>query len=248
MSTGAWNGHISTVPFYRQVLCIAKLITATPLLVAVIGLEALTPGHLSAQRLTLPLLGDFDDGWDALWTERVLARKRSRYDVVQEEGGLVLKATSDRSASGLWRTVSFDYVASGTLSWRWKVTRSIQDNVNELERNGDDYAARLFVVFGDDPFARRARALCYVWAARQPVGSTFRSPYVSNVAMVVLQSGDARAGTWIREQRDVVADYREAFGEAPATIAAVALMIDTDDTQSRATAWFDDMVLELQRE
>ncbi len=225
----------------------AKLITTIPLLVALIGLEVLTPGHLSAQRLTLRLLGEFDDGWDALWTERVVARKRSRYDVVQEEGGLVLKATSERSASGLWRTVSFDHVASGTLSWRWKVTRSIPDNVNELEKKGDDYAARLFVVFGDDPFARRARALCYVWAARQPVGSTFRSPYVSSVAMVVLQSGDARAGTWIREQRDVVEDYREAFGEAPATIAAVALMIDTDDTRSRATAWFDDMVLELRK-
>ncbi len=65
--------------------------------------------------------------------------------------------------------------------------------------------------------------------------------------MVVLQSGDARAGTWIGEQRDVVEDYREAFGEAPATIAAVALMIDTDDTQSSAAAWFDDMVLDLWR-
>ncbi|NIQ52182.1 MAG: DUF3047 domain-containing protein, partial [Gemmatimonadetes bacterium] len=33
-------------------------------------------------------------------------------------------------------------------------------------------------------------------------------------------------------------------GEEPDPVSAVALMVDTDDTGRRATAWFDDVVLE----
>jgi hypothetical protein len=40
-----------------------------------------------------------------------------------------------------------------------------------------------------------------------------------------------------------VADYHQAYGEAPKTVTAVAVMVDTDDTSSQATAWFADIEL-----
>ena len=111
-----------------------------------------------------------------------------------------------------------------------------------MQRSGDDYAARLFVIFGSGELRRDTRAICYVWAGRMPIGSAYRSPYVDGVQTIVLQSGDGRAGEWLEESRDFVADYVRAFGEEPDGIGAVALLVDTDDSGSRATAWFDDIV------
>ncbi|MCH7475779.1 MAG: DUF3047 domain-containing protein, partial [Gemmatimonadetes bacterium] len=35
----------------------------------------------------------------------------------------------------------------------------------------------------------------------------------------------------------------QVFGKPPETISAVAIMVDTDNTNSIATAWFDDIAL-----
>ena len=52
--------------------------------------------------------------------------------------------------------------------------------------------------------------------------------------MIVVDSGDARAGTWQLHERDIVADYRAAFGEEPPPIVGIALMTDTDNTGESA--------------
>ena len=65
----------------------------------------------------------------------------------------------------------------------------------------------------------------------------------SSVATVVVESGDERSGEWITEQRDFVTDFRTIFGEPPEMVTAVAVMVDTDNTDTDATAWFDDIAL-----
>ncbi len=121
----------------------------------------------------------------------------------------------------------------------------IPGNTRERERRGDDYAARLFVTFEAEPFSRRSRAICYVWASAEPPGAVYRSPYADNVAMVVVESGTRRVGRWVGEVRDAVADYVHAFGQAPTRITGVAVMVDSDDTHSRAVAWYDDIEIRL---
>lgn len=204
---------------------------------------ALRPLH--AQQDTLLLLGDFPPGWRQAWRERVFGDRRNTFELAVEGHELVLQVTSERAAAGMWRPLTLDPARVATVSWRWKVAAPIPDNSRERSRAGDDYAARLFVTFEGEPFSRRSRALCYVWAATEAAGSVFRSPYARNVAMVVLQRGGRQAGRWVREERNVVADYWAAFGEAPSRVTGVALMVDTDDTQSRAVAWFDGISLVL---
>ena len=69
--------------------------------------------------------------------------------------------------------------------------------------------------------------------------------------MVVLESGNARAGSWVAESRDVEADFRAAFGlpekAAVPAIDGVALSADTDQTGESVTAWFGDVRLEPRR-
>ncbi len=186
---------------------------------------------------------DFRAGWKDRWIEQALSRRRTRYEVVQEGGRPVLRATSTKSASALLHKLGIRTGAKGLISWRWRVQASILQNEHEREKRGDDYAARLFVVFESDRLSPHTQAICYVWASREAVGAVYRSPYASGVATVVLETGDQRANQWTAEERDFVADYRNVFGMTPHTVTAVALMVDTDNTGSSATAWFDDVQL-----
>src|SRR5712692_1549840 len=181
---------------------------------------------------------DFGVGWKDRWMETVLSRRRTRYDVVPEAGEPVLRATSNGSASALWRKLALRTGMKGQVSWRWRVEASLSQNAHERERRGDDYAARLFVVFDSDRLGPHTQALCYVCAAREAVGAVYRSPYASGVATIVVESGDVRAKQWVAEKRDLVVDYRNVFGMTPKTVTAVAIMVDTDNTDLSATAWF----------
>jgi hypothetical protein len=123
----------------------------------------------------------------------------------------------------------------------------LDGNRKEREKRGDDFAARVFVIFDAREGPWSGRALCYVWSASQPVGSMYRSPYSEDVAMIVVESGGHRASSWVDVRRDVLRDFRTAFGAAPDSLTAVAIMVDTDNTRSRATAWFESMGVELSR-
>ena len=186
---------------------------------------------------------DFRGRWKERWMERALTSRRTRYEVVQEEGRPILRATSNKAASLLWSNLGIRTGGKGQISWRWRVQTSISQNQHERAKRGDDYAARLFVVFDSTLFDPRAQAICYVWAAREVVGAVYRSPYAAGVAMIVVESGDQRANQWAAEERDFVADYRTVFGMTPKTVSAVAIMVDTDNTGSSATAWFADIAL-----
>ncbi len=59
--------------------------------------------------------------------------------------------------------------------------------------------------------------------------------------MIAIESGTNRAGEWVDERRDVRTDYRQMFGEEPASVDAVAIMTDTDNTGAAASAWYGDI-------
>jgi hypothetical protein len=186
----------------------------------------------------------FDEGLGE-WERVKLDRRQTNYSTTTTAGELVLVATSNNSASGLMRRFDSPTPAQARIRWRWKVAESLTDNARERERKGDDYVARVFVMFGDKPFKRGTRALSYVWAGQEPVGARYRNPVVDDVATIVLQTGNTSAGRWVREQRNLMADFQDAFGEAPPAITAIAVLVDTDDTSSDAISWFDDFVLEV---
>jgi hypothetical protein len=208
----------------------------------VIGILFLTTNHGFCD--ALKLLGDFQPGWRSAWHERKFTHRPTLYEVVPDEGTQVLKGTSTQSASGLWRMLDLHPGTSGRISWRWKIEKPIE-NPSEKTKKGDDYAARVFVVFEPHFLTWKTRTICYVWASQQPTGSVYASPYAKQVATIVLESGDARVGRWQTEERDFVADYTRYFKESPKTVSAVALMVDTDNTGSEAVALFDDIQIEI---
>jgi hypothetical protein len=221
---------IPTIPAHRRACWFTLGILAG------VGIAAMRASEIA-------LFDEFRPDWRAQWREQRLFSKPTVYRVVEEGGNPVLHAVSNGANSCLLREVDLRTPSAAHLHWRWKVRTPLVGNLHEQERRGDDFAARVVVVFETSVLPLRTRAINYVWAAHVPRGTTFPSPYSSNVAMIVLQSGAEHAGQWRSETRDVVADYRRFFGREPERISAVGLFVDTDNTKAAAEAWFADFVL-----
>lgn len=181
---------------------------------------------------------DFEKGLAPGWEVKSF-KGETRYAVVPEGDGKVLRADSRGAASGLVYRIRYDLRDYPVLSWRWKVAGTIARG-DERSRKGDDYAARVYIVF-PHWLPTRTRSLNYIWANRVPRGTVLPNSYTANVKMIALQSGSGLAERWVREERNVLEDYRKAFGEEPPRVGAVALMTDTDNTGESATAWYDDI-------
>jgi hypothetical protein len=205
-------------------------------------------------------MSSLSDGWEPLEFPRI--DRHTRYELVTDDGVQVVKATADNSASGLIARLSLEPGESLILRWQWKVS-NVFDQGDARKKSGDDYPARIYVAFEFQPdkaglFERAKRktvevmfgetlpgnALNYIWANRLPEQSIVANAFTDQTMMVAVNSGPEQTGEWVTVERDIVADYREAFGENPPRIVGVAIMSDADNTGERATAWYRDLVLE----
>ncbi|PIL38095.1 hypothetical protein CR103_19935 [Massilia psychrophila] len=183
----------------------------------------------------------------------------TRYSLVGDGGATVVHAQADRSMSGLIHTLRVDTRRYPRLRWRWKIGAPVAA-ADMTRKDGDDYAARVYVMF-DYPLERLGfgtrmklmagealygqklptATLNYVWDNRQPTGTMRANAYTDRARMIVLRSGPTEAGTWVTETRDLRADFRAAFGEEAPDVVALAIATDTDNTGSRAEAWYGDL-------
>jgi hypothetical protein len=163
------------------------------------------------------------------------------YRLVNENGRAAVKATSHAAASGLIKEIRFKPATYRYLRWSWKFDHTIKGG-DERSKAGDDYAARLYVVFPGG-FFWQMKAINYIWANILPKGESIPNPYAAGDMMIAVESGPAEAGLWRCEERDIAADYRSLFGEEPAEATAIAIMTDTDNTGGNAIAWYGDITL-----
>lgn len=193
------------------------------------------------------------------------AKNATRYALVADDGVTVVRADAVASASALSRTIHVNPAEFPLLRWRWKVNQVIK-NGDIHSKAGDDYAARVYVMFDLPleklPFADRtklrlARALhdpnlpsatlCYVWDNKAPPGTTVPSSYTNLMRMIVVESGASRVNQWLVAERDIAADFKAAFGHDAPPISAVAIATDTDNTGETAAAFFGDISFNKQR-
>jgi hypothetical protein len=183
---------------------------------------------------------DFEEGLRPGWTERSF-HGHTRYQVVSDDGNRVLRAESEGAASGLVYELAFDPREFPILAWRWKVENLVAAS-DPSRRSGDDYPARVYVVF-PHWFFPRTRSLVYIWATDFPLDTPVPNPFTGNAVMIAVRSGPKDMGRWVEERRNLVEDFRAAFGQDPPRAGAVALMTDTDQTGERAVAYYDHLRL-----
>src|ERR671918_453617 len=98
------------------------------------------PFVISAWIEAKTLLVDFTNGWTKDWEPKLLYRRPNRFTIANEDGNKVLKVYSFSSASGIFRKWQIEPLTSGMISWRWKVSTSLNRNVKERTKQGDDFA------------------------------------------------------------------------------------------------------------
>ncbi|MFV0665708.1 DUF3047 domain-containing protein [Denitromonas sp.] len=199
----------------------------------------------------------------ASWVHTRINKDRpgTAFSIVPEATTNVLRAYSRSAASSLVYTLPDAVAANVRLQWRWKISNAVPGSAMASKAT-DDYAARVYVFFDYDksrlPFTDRVKidlarnlygtdlptaALCYVWGTADAIGAIAPNPYTDRVRMIVLQRGDAKAGQWISESRDLAADFQSAFGEPAPAVTGIALGADTDNTGATVEARFGDLRL-----
>ncbi len=198
------------------------------------------------------------DGWEPLIFKKI--KSHTRYTMVETDGTVAVKAESMAAASGLIRKIRIGPVEYPVVTWRWKVMNVLKKG-DVTKKEGDDYPARLYITFEYDPsklsFWDRTKykaarllygeypptgALNYIWGSNASIGTVTPNPFTDRAMMIVVESGEEKLNQWIQEKRNILEDYRKAFGSDPPAISGVAIMTDTDNTGESAVAYFGDII------
>jgi hypothetical protein len=227
-------------------------------LISTLGLTTATP---AAQTVTV---GSFEEvgstppePWHLIRFDTDIPA--TTYTIRDWGGFTAIEAQANGSMALLVHPVSVDLSKTPVLCWAWRVDSALK-TANMAEKSGDDYAARVYVSL-DLPssamslgtrlalsLARGAHgdkvpdaALNYVWDNTHPIGTQMPNAYTEQNRMIVLQSGNERAGQWVFEKRNILADAQAHFDTADIVVTSVAVASDTDNTKETARAGFADI-------
>ena len=202
---------------------------------------------LAAVLIALPagadplVLGRFSSGDTDGWQVREFEGE-TRYRVVELDGRKMLEANSVSSASSLYLERKIDLSETPVLEWSWRIEKP-PGVADERTRDGDDFAARVYVVAPGEGIFGLPLGISYVWAGQARVGEFWPNPFTSRVMMFALDSGKGAAGTWRTHKRDVRADFLRLFGRKVDRLEGIAIMTDSDNSGLSARAWYGDLAL-----
>jgi len=202
--------------------------------------------------------GDFPSGWELLAFKKI--KQHTKYEMVNDDGAVVVKAESKSSSSGLIKNIRINPKKYPVVSWRWKAT-NLYEKGDVSKKEGDDYPARIYITFEYDPaklslFERLkfnvvkvlygkyppVAAINYIWESKASEGTMVPNSYTNRVIMIVAESGETKLNTWVQEEHNILEDYKKAFGEDPPFISGIAIMTDSDNTKESAITYYGDII------
>lgn len=199
----------------------------------------LSVGMVAAQASAQVLL---DQANIEAWTEQEFVGTTQYEPVVDPEKGQVLLGRSNRSASGWGVEQTIDVAETPRLAWEWHVDQLPTLNAPEQSKAGDDYAARVYVIRKGSFGLLSTQSLVYVHSQERQVGDIWDSPYTGKVKMMAVSNGPG--GQWQSFERDLAADWQQAFGKSLDELDAVAFMVDSDNSESQSAARFGQLSLQ----
>ncbi|MDQ7743523.1 DUF3047 domain-containing protein [Hydrogenophaga pseudoflava] len=196
------------------------------------------------------------------WQPFLLPGKRyAAFEVDRRPGRAALSVSADGSVSILRKRFDKTLPEVDHIAFSWKVD-GLPDDAHLGEAGKDDAPVRILLSFDGDrnkwtgrnhrmsemsrlltgeelPYA----TLMYVWANKHAPETVIVNARTDRIRKVVVESGAQQVGHWRDYQRNIRADFIRAFGEEPGPLRAVAIMTDTDNTQSSLRAWYGSMTL-----
>jgi hypothetical protein len=195
------------------------------------------------------------------WKHLPLAsfKNNTDYMLVVDEGVVVLRAQSHNAASFLAASADFDPHRFPMLSWRWKVVQGIP-TASTTEQSKEDSPLRIMIAFDGDisklPLKDRVAAkaaqsisgqalpyatLMYIWGEKVAVESITTSTRSARIRMLAVAADEQGVGQWRSYSRNLVEDFKRAFGEEPGKVLSIEVMTDTDNTGADAQAYYGDI-------
>ncbi|MBI4432029.1 MAG: DUF3047 domain-containing protein [Candidatus Omnitrophica bacterium] len=213
--------------------------------------EKLFPLH--SPRKTFQVIKDMTfDGQKALagWEEKIFKGK-TIYQIFSESNRSFLKASSYGASSGLYLKMDMPATPNLFLAWEWRVVKfpRKKEGAKFGDRSQDDFAARVYVVFPGRTFFS-TNVIEYLWDETIPENTFQSSPFSDRIKLFVIRSGPPKEGVlWLEEERNIYEDYQMLFGKPPdRAIGAVAIMSDSDNTQTLSEADFRQMFFKTKNE
>jgi len=192
--------------------------------IPLLGLFFLSARTAAAERILFAenFSGGFSNGWENV----AYFKTPTDYAVLREGTNYFVRGVAAKTCSALSVKLDLAPPAKLKLCWRWRIA-GVNPNGSERDLKKFDHAARLFVAF--DTFIGPARTLNYFWANVEKPGTVLAHPKSSRAQIFVLESGAAKAGQWMAEERDLVADWKQVFPDRPLPkIVGLGVMTDSD--------------------
>ncbi len=194
----------------------------------------------------------------------------TRFSVVDVAGVRAMRLEADHSYGNLVHPTGANATPNaGTLhlTWRWRIEQPLV-GADLSVTSAEDTEARVCVSFDEPleqvPFVERqllrlartrtseplpGATVCYVWSGTLQKGSVQVSPFTGRIRYIVLEAGAADTmRSWVAERRDVIADFKRAFGEetrgAVPALVGVLVGADADNTRGHSVAYVADLRLD----
>jgi hypothetical protein len=204
-------------------------------------LWCLGAGRGTAEETNLLFAENFDHGLTNGWENTAFFKKPSVYVAERHGTNAWVHGVAEKTCSALTRKLNVGPPAKLTLRWRWKIS-GVATNGSERDIKKFDHAARVFIAF--DTFIGPPRTLHYMWGNMEKPGTVLAHPKSERAQLFVLQSGNARAGQWLSESRDVTADWKKVFpGREMPRIVGIGLMTDSDSLGAKLEGFYADLEL-----
>jgi len=187
---------------------------------------------------------------DALdkWKEKIFKGKVDYTIDIKDSEGFV-HGISQQAASGYYYRLRYNPREKPWISWKWKVIKFPDKKRTDIkDPDLDDYGARVYVVFPSGSFLN-SKCIEYVWDEFAEEETVESSPYSKNLKIYVVRSGRDEMGQWVYEERNLVDDYKKAFGyNLKLNVGAVAFMTDADSVKDTSEAFFDEIRIGYKKE
>jgi hypothetical protein len=191
------------------------------------------------------------------WTHQALPGKTpNHYQYSRVNGRDALVVRSGSAVSVLRQVIHVPPEQLAHLRFSWKVPELIAQ-ADMARRDADDSPVRIVLAFEGDRSRFSAKnamlselsqaltgepmpyaTLMYVWCNTRAPGTVIINPRTDRIRKLVVESGSNKLNEWLDYERDIAADFINAFGEPPGALVGIGVMTDTDNTQSQAQAWY----------
>ncbi len=184
-------------------------------------------------------VGSFPQDWQWRGWGKVTEKP---YRVREENGNRFLRAEDTGQNVVLYKRWRWDIKEYPFISWRWRI-RAVPEGADERYERLVDNAAGIYLTY-HKKLGLVPVTIKFVWSSALPEGSAFRRSGIGMPWTIVAGTGKESLDEWHTVVFNAQDAYRKTFGgDPPDRPLGVGLLSDANNTRSKASADYDDIVV-----